>query len=81
MGGRPRRTRGLDLLQGGDRVQTPVIEVDHQGTEAATVTALEVSKSSAGRSPRPLRIDRPFLFALRDRATGAPAVRRPGDAA
>ncbi|HMB89207.1 MAG TPA: serpin family protein [Rhodothermales bacterium] len=43
------------------------VEVDEEGTEAAAVTSVVVDVTSI----RPmLRIDRPFLFAIREQATG-----------
>lgn len=47
------------------------IAVDERGTEAAAATAVVMRATSAPASPIPLEIDRPFLFALQDRATGA----------
>lgn len=51
-----------------------VIEVDEQGTEAAAATAAVISLTSMPmQEPEPLelRIDRPFLFLVRARASGA----------
>ncbi len=49
------------------------IDIDEQGTEAAAATAVLGSTGGPGyMGPwRELRVDRPFLFALRDTATGA----------
>jgi serpin B len=47
------------------------IAVDEQGTEAAAATAVVMRATSAVVSSIELEIDRPFLFALQDRATGA----------
>jgi serpin B len=50
------------------------IDVDEKGTEAAAATAVVVGVVSAPiDQPEPveLRVDRPFLFALRDLPTGA----------
>ena len=44
------------------------IDVDEGGTEASAATGVVVGIVSM---PRPVNIDRPFLFALRDRGTGA----------
>jgi serpin B len=49
------------------------VEVDEKGTEAAAATAVVISRASAmiePEEPKLLRIDRPFLFALRDRDSG-----------
>jgi serpin B len=50
------------------------ITVDEAGTEAAAATAVVVEAGSAapsGDGPIEMIVDRPFVFALRDRATGA----------
>lgn len=44
------------------------IDVDEGGTEASAATGVVAGIVSM---PRPITIDRPFLFALRDRGTGA----------
>jgi serpin B len=44
------------------------LTVDEQGTEAAAATGVVVSRTSA---PRFVSIDRPFLFLIRERASGA----------
>jgi serpin B len=41
--------------------------VDEQGTEAAGATAVVMKESM----PPPLRIDRPFIYAIRDVETGS----------
>lgn len=45
------------------------ISVDEEGTEAAAATAVVMDETSAGQSAE-LRIDRPFIFAIRDRESG-----------
>ena len=50
------------------------ITVDEAGTEAAAATAVVVEAGSAapsGDGPIEMIVDRPFVFVLRDRATGA----------
>jgi serpin B len=47
------------------------IDVDEEGTEAAAATAVTMDVTSAPRETIEFRIDRPFLFALRDLPTGA----------
>jgi serpin B len=47
------------------------IDVDEEGTEAAAATAVVMRATSAPEPPVLVRIDRPFLFALRDVPTGA----------
>jgi len=45
--------------------------VDEKGTEAAAATAVIVGLTSVpSREPIEIRVDRPFLFAIRDRETG-----------
>ncbi len=49
------------------------VAVDENGTEAAAATAVVINaKSSAGPTEKTtITIDRPFLFAIKDRSTGA----------
>jgi serpin B len=47
------------------------IDVDEKGTTAAAATAVVMRAGSAPGEPVTLRVDRPFLFALRDIQTGA----------
>lgn len=47
------------------------IDVDEKGTEAAAATAVAIAASAAPADLIRLRVDRPFLFALRDIPTGA----------
>lgn len=48
--------------------QKTFVRVDEEGTEAAAATGVGVGVTSA---PPALRLDRPFLFALRERHSGA----------
>jgi len=50
-----------------DVVQKTFVRVDEEGTEAAAVTSVEVSIVSA---PPAYRVDRPFLFAIREHLSG-----------
>jgi serpin B len=43
------------------------VSVNEEGTEAAAATAVEVGVTSM---PEPIRVDRPFLFLIRERHTG-----------
>lgn len=47
------------------------IIVDEVGTEAAAATGLVAGATSAPENPFDVRLDRPFLFVIRDRPTGA----------
>jgi serpin B len=51
------------------------VEVDEKGTEAAAATAVGMDRGfgSPPKQPDPLvvRVDRPFLFAIQHRASGA----------
>ncbi len=52
------------------------LELDEKGTEAAAATAVVMAKATAMRpEPKPepvvVRVDRPFLFAVQHRASGA----------
>lgn len=55
----------------GGVIHESFVKVDEKGTEAAAATA--VIMKAGGMPPRPisLAIDRPFLFLVRDRTTGA----------
>ncbi|HEY2270572.1 MAG TPA: serpin family protein [Streptosporangiaceae bacterium] len=48
------------------------IDVDEHGTEAAAATAVAIAALAAFQAPPPVTVvvDRPFLFAILDRATG-----------
>ena len=46
-----------------------VVEVNEEGTEAAAVTAMNMTIGGPGRSSRLFRADRPFLFFIQHRAT------------
>jgi len=59
----------LDLQLHISRVkQKAFVEVDEEGTRAAAVTSVEVGVTSA---PPTFRADRPFVFAIRERLSGA----------
>ncbi len=47
--------------------QKSFIQVDEEGTEAAAATSVEMGVTSAGPV---VRVDRPFLFAIRERLSG-----------
>jgi len=55
-------------------VHQAYIDVDEQGTEAAAATAVAMRPMALRRGPEPVRmiVDRPFLFAITDTATGLP---------
>src|SRR5581483_12248270 len=48
------------------------VDVDEHGTEAAAATAVAMGRNAAFRAPPPvtMAVDRPFLFAIVDNATG-----------
>src|SRR5690606_11587365 len=50
--------------------QKSFIEVNEEGTEAAAVTSVGMGLTSAGPQVYTFRVDRPFLFAIRETATG-----------
>jgi serpin B len=54
-----------------DVIHEAYIAVDEKGTEAAAATAVVMAGSAAPMQTVRLTIDRPFLFALRDKDTGA----------
>ncbi len=55
-------------------VHQAYIDVDEQGTEAAAATAIAMRPMAAIREPEPIMmtVDRPFLFAIIDTASGLP---------
>jgi serpin B len=62
-------TRGLHISDG---IHKAMVRVDEEGTEAAAATAITMEVTSAlVDPPLVLTIDRPFVFAIRDNATGA----------
>jgi len=58
-------------LQIADVIHQANITVDEKGTEAAAATAVVMEATAAAPQPVELTVDRPFVFALRDTATGA----------
>jgi len=54
-----------------DAYHDTFVAVDEEGTEAAAATAVVVGDESAPVDPFEFVADRPFLFAIRDRPTGA----------
>jgi serine protease inhibitor len=48
-------------------IQKTFVEVNEEGTEAAAVTSVGVGVTSA---PAPIRVDRPFMFAIREKLSG-----------
>ncbi|MFK7843684.1 MAG: serpin family protein [Rhodothermales bacterium] len=47
------------------------IEVNEEGTEAAAVTAVTIGTTSVGGGPAVFRVDRPFIFSIRERHSGS----------
>ena len=60
------RARGTDLYI-SDVKQKSFVDVHEEGTEAAAVTSVEIRVTSA---PAAIRVDRPFVFAIRERLSG-----------
>lgn len=55
----------------GDVLHKAFISVDEEGTEAAAATVvMGVGAAAPGPEPLEVRVDRPFLFAIRDTVTG-----------
>ena len=51
-------------------VHKAFVSVDERGTEAAAATAVAVPTSGPTKEPIPVTVDRPFIFLIRDTATG-----------
>ena len=51
-------------------VHKAFVSVDERGTEAAAATAVVLRKSGASKEPIPVTVNRPFIFLIRDTATG-----------
>lgn len=51
--------------------QKTFVKVDEEGTEAAAVTAIGVENASNPEYSPKMHLDRPFLFAIREKASGA----------
>ncbi len=49
--------------------QNTFVEVDEKGTEAAAVTTIGIELTSYPPQPREFEIDKPFVFAIRERTT------------
>jgi serpin B len=58
-------------LKISDVVQQVFVEVDEKGTEAAAATAVGMVIVTGAQMPVEFRADHPFLFAIRDRRSGA----------
>ena len=52
-------------------VHKAFVSVDEEGTEATAATGVVVPMSGLGKEPIPVTVNRPFIFLIRDRATGA----------
>lgn len=61
-----------ELLSIGDVLHEAFISVDEEGTEATAATAviMEAGAVAPGDQPLDVRIDRPFIFLIRDTQTG-----------
>ena len=54
----------------GAVVHEAFVSVAEQGTEAAAATAVEMGDSGLERPPLEFKVDRPFVWLIRDRETG-----------
>ncbi len=61
---------GRDLLI-QDVLHKAFVSVDEEGTEAAAATAVIIGTTSMPADPAAMTLDRPFIFVIRDNATGA----------
>ena len=51
-------------------VHKAFVSVDEEGTEAAAATGVAIALSGPGKEPIPVTVNRPFIFLIRDKATG-----------
>ena len=61
---------GSKDLQISAIVHKAFVSVDEEGTEAAAATVVAVPMSGPTKEPIPVTVNRPFIFLIRDRATG-----------
>ena len=54
----------------GDVFHKGFVRVDEKGTEAAGATAAEMLITGPPQEPLRVQVDRPFLFVIRDNASG-----------
>jgi len=47
------------------------IDVQEEGTEAAAATIVEIMETSAGGGPPIFRVDKPFIYVIKENSTGA----------
>jgi serine protease inhibitor len=52
-----------------DVMHRAVIKVDEEGSEAAAATVIEISRTSTGPQQLTIRLDRPFLFFIREKGS------------
>jgi serpin B len=62
---------GTKSLYIQDVLHKAFVAVDEEGTEAAAATAVIVGETAAPGEPKRFEANRPFLFLIRDRVTGA----------
>ncbi len=63
--------KGIDLFISA-AIHRATVSVDEEGTEATAATVVVVSEASASVEPPPhVTVDRPFIFAIVERETGA----------
>jgi len=62
---------GARALMISDVIHQAFVSVDEAGTEAAAATAVIMKLTSAPAEPQEVRVDRPFIFVIRDIQTGA----------
>lgn len=65
------RSQTSEPLYLSDVVHKSFVTVDEEGTEAAAATGVVAGTTSAPLDPFEMTVDRPFVFAIRHRPTGA----------
>ncbi len=64
-------TSGLERLYITAVVHKAFVDVNEEGTEAAAATAVVMGRGGRPKPPPEFRADHPFLFLIRDKATGS----------
>jgi serpin B len=65
------RINGFSGLLISRVIHQTFVQVDEEGTEAAAATVVEIRETSSGPEGFTMRVDRPYVFVIRERVSGA----------